>query len=104
MNEIYHPKWDEVIDRSAFKPVTESNSKKVQTPNVYDPAKVNMNVNAHYKDKLIGLKIKEAITETEFVAIITSFSPPAGNYEGLSINQQVRINRDEIAGIELKEI
>ena len=102
MNEIYHPEWDKVTTPSAFKSVTESSGKRIQFPNVYDPAKVKMNVTAHYKDELIGLIIIEAITETEFIAKVTSFSPAAEHFKDLSINQQVRINRSEISGIELE--
>ena len=60
-----------------------------------------MTVFANYRNELIGLIITKAITETEFIAEITSFSPPAENYEDLSINQQVRINRREMSGIDL---
>lgn len=102
MNEIYHPEWDKVTNPSAIKSITESSRKRLQFPNVYDPAKVNMNITAHYKEELIGLKIIKAITDTEYIAKVTSFSPPAEHYKDLLIDQQVRINRSEISGIELE--
>lgn len=101
MGEIYHPEWDKVTNRSAFKSITETDKKRIGFTSVDDPAKVGMVVFAHYRNELIGLKITEAITETEFIATITSFSPPAEHYEDLSIDQQVCINRDEISGIDL---
>lgn len=101
MSEIYHPVWDKVTTPSAFKSITEPGSERLPFTEVYAPAKANMNVTAHYKDNLIGLKIVEVITETEFVAQITSFSPPAENFEDLSIGQRVRIDRCEISGLDL---
>lgn len=105
MKEIIHPKWDKVTPQTPLYVQRDSSSgqssERIPFSKVHDPVKVGMTISAHYKGEFVGLTVIEAITETEFIAKIITFSPPAENPENLTINKPVRINRDEISGITL---
>ncbi len=56
-------------------------------------------VTAYYKGKMIMLRVENILSKTEFKAIITGFEPPAEEYENLSINDKVAIDKDHICGM-----
>jgi hypothetical protein len=88
MNGIIHPEWDEVT-------IFTSVNKRGRLA----PAKVDMNVLANYKKASISLTITNAISETEFIAKITSLPQNSKQYEDLNLEQLVRIDRMEISCI-----
>ncbi len=90
MSTIKTPDWDDC----EFPGITSKNLKEPFSA-IKGSVENGINVKAKYKGRTTIIKITQT-SDTILEGIVTGFNPPAKQYEGLSMDDKVRIARDKI--------
>ncbi len=101
MTVIKKPKWDTCDRRGITQTHTGNNPSDIFSA-IDGPVDIGNSISAFYKGNKIDMKIKDRTSENIFIAVITGFTPPAMQYEDLSLDSLVEIDRQYICWIQKK--